>query len=127
MDKIYFKDQLLGIKVTSIPEGSIPTTDGDAPLQLVTLKHPAGAKLVPHLHKDVTHTTGAAETCFVVKKGEINIDVYTSEKEFATKINLKEGDVFITLNGSGHGIEILEDSEILEIKNGPYIEDKILI
>ncbi len=41
-------------------------------------------------------------------------------------IVLKVGDVFILQNG-GHGFHFLEDSEFIEVKNGPKAESKILI
>ena len=117
----------MGIKITKLPKGSSPTTKEDASLQLVTLKHPSGTNLVPHLHKNLFHVTGPAETCFVVKKGKVSIDLYSPDKKFLSKVLLTEGEIFITMNGSGHGISFLKDSEILEIKNGPFIEDKVLI
>lgn len=127
MDKIFYNKLLIGIRLKKLPKGSTPTTPADAPLQLVTIKQPKGKYLEAHLHKDVKHKTGSAETCFVVRKGKIKLDLYGPDKKFIKSILLKEGGVFITMNGSGHGIYTLEDSEILEIKNGPFIEDKILI
>lgn len=127
MQKIYDGKLLMGIVINKFPFGSIPTTDTDASLQLVTLKHPKDTNLAPHLHKNLFHVTGSAETCFVVKKGSIIIDLYSPDKKYLRKISLSEGDIFITANGSGHGISFLTDSEILEIKNGPFREDKVLI
>lgn len=117
----------MGIKISKISSGSIPITDWDFPIQLVTLKHPKGTLLKAHLHKRRLRKTYISETCFVIRKGKIILNLYTLKKIFFKKIILKEGQIFITTNGSGHSIKMLEDSEVLEIKNGPFMEDKILI
>lgn len=127
MEKFIHKNILLGIKVTTFSSGSVPVTGGKEPLQLVTLKHPKKTKLVNHLHTPKKRTVKFAETCFIVKKGKIKLLLYSADKEFVTDIILRTGDIFLTFNGSGHGVEFLMGSEVAEIKNGPFIEDKILI
>lgn len=117
----------MGIKISRIPQGSTPATDPRLPLQLVTLKHPKGALLQAHLHKKRHLYSNISETCFVIKKGRIRLNLYSPKKKFFKYIILKEGEIFISANGSGHSIKMLVDAEILEIKNGPFEEDKILI
>lgn len=117
----------MGIKISRLPLGSIPATDPRLPLQVVTLKHPKGVLLQAHLHKKRPISASISETCFVVRKGKIRLDLYSPEKSFIKFIILKEGQVFISTNGSGHSIKMLDDVEVLEIKNGPFEEDKILI
>jgi hypothetical protein len=58
-----------------------------------------------------------------VLEGKARIDLYSDEKEFIKSIILREKEAFLTISG-GHGFEILEDCTILELKNGPFIEDK---
>lgn len=118
----------MGILLNSIPNGSVPTTAGNEPLQLVTLKHPKGEYLVPHKHAPKKRSTIFCETCFIVRKGKIKLDLYEpKENKLFKSVILNQGDIFITMNGSGHGVYMLEDSEVLEVKNGPFKEDKILI
>lgn len=128
MEEIFYNNTLMGIKITSIPEGSLPATTSQTPLQVVTLKHPKGTHLVAHKHRPVKKITNFSETCFVVRKGKVKINIYEPENHKLFKsITLKNGEVFITLNGSGHGLIILEDCELFEIKNGPFVDDKIII
>jgi len=43
------------------------------------------------------------------------------DEVFVEELTVKQGDTLILLN-SGHGYEILEDgTQVLEIKNGPYL------
>lgn len=126
MPNIIYKNKLVGILLSSFPKGSIPQTDDREPLQLVTLKHSKGKYLLAHTHRPIKRQTAKLQECLVVKKGRIRIDLYGPDKKMFKKLNLKTGDLFILLNG-GYGIHILEDAEMIELKNGPFIEDKVLI
>ena len=66
------------------------------------------------------------QECIIVKKGKIRVDLYGPDKKMFKKVVLKTGDLLILLNG-GYGIHILEDAEMIELKNGPFVEDKVLI
>lgn len=126
MTKIIHKNKVVGILIKTLNNGSLPQTDGKEPLQLVTLKHPKGKYLVAHCHKPMKRTVNRLQECIIVKKGRIKIDIYSSEKKLIKSITLSNGDCFLLLNG-GYGIHMLENSELIELKNGPFIEDKILI
>jgi len=124
--KIQYKNKLVGVLLKTIPVGSIPHTDSKESLQLVSLKHPKGKYLVAHAHKPIKRTTNNLQECLIVKKGKIKVDLYSSDKKKFKNITLKTGDVFILLNG-GYGIHFLESSELIELKNGPFMEDKVLL
>lgn len=126
MEKIFYKETLIGILITSVENGSIPITDPSEPVQVVTLKHPQGTYLKSHTHSPTPRTTGHLQECLMVKKGLVNIDLYGPDKKLFKTIPLKEGQFFLLTKG-GYGIRIIEDSELIEVKNGPFIEDKVLI
>ncbi|OGN01559.1 MAG: hypothetical protein A3G51_02785 [Candidatus Yanofskybacteria bacterium RIFCSPLOWO2_12_FULL_43_11b] len=126
MSDILYKNKLVAIFLNRLPGGSIPQTEGKEPLQLVTLKHPKGKYLVAHAHKPTKRQTEKMQECLIVKKGKIKADLYGPDKKMFKKVIMKTGDLLLVLNG-GIGIHILEDAEILELKNGPFVEDKILI
>jgi hypothetical protein len=126
MEKIFYKETLIGIRLRKIAKGSIPITDENEPLQLVTLKHPKGAYLKAHRHTPKKRVTQCLQEALIVKKGRVKIDLYGPGDKFFKFIYLKEGETFVLMNG-GYGIHVLKDAEILEFKNGPYVEDKVLI
>lgn len=126
MEKIFYKKTLVGILISTIPDGSIPATDEKEPLQLVTLKHRKGAYLKAHTHIPKKRTTSGLQECLIVKKGKLKLDLYGPDKKLFKNISLNQGEVFVLTKG-GYGIHILEDSELIEVKNGPFLEDKILI
>ena len=45
------------------------------------------------------------------------------KKKYLKSKILKKGDVILLING-GHGFEMLEKTEMIEIKQGPYSNDK---
>ena len=116
----------MAVKFTKIHKGSNPLTDPNQPLQLVTLKHPRGSYLKAHMHKPQKRITRSLQECLIVKKGKIRLDLYSPTKILFKNTYLIEGQALILLTG-GYGIHLVEDSELFEIKNGPFIVDKILI
>lgn len=104
----------------------MPITDPDESLQLVIHKRSAGEYTKAHIHAPKKRITKKLHECLVVIKGKIKVDFYTPDKKYFKSIYLSAGEAIIFMNG-GHGVHILKDSEIIEIKNGPFIEDKIFI
>ena len=47
------------------------------------------------------------------------MDYYDDNKNYLESKILNQGDVILLAYG-GHGFEMLEDSEIIEVKQGPY-------
>lgn len=126
MEKYYYKKTLIGIKIISFPKGSIPQTDPQGPLGVLTFKHPRGSHFPAHVHKPIKRITHRLQEGFIVKKGRIKINLYGPDKVFFKAVNLKAGELFLTVNG-GHEVTVLKDCEIFEIKNGPYKPDKVFI
>ena len=91
--------------------------------QLGYMKRPAGYRIQPHVHLQVERKSTLTQEVLFVKKGRVrvnfydNVDTKIAEREIAT------GDV-ILLSEGGHGFEMLEETELIEVKQGPYLEDK---
>lgn len=126
MEKIIYKNKLLGFRLRFIPKGSTPITEGAEPLQVVTLNHPKGAYLKAHMHAPRKRETATLQECLIVKKGRVKLDLYGVDKNFFKYIYLSAGEMFLLMNG-GIGIHVINDAEMIEVKNGPFKEDKILI
>lgn len=134
MERIFYKKILVGIRVKKLANGSVPITDPKEFVQVVGLKHPKGTYLKAHAHKARRRITTRLQEGLIVRKGKIKIDLYLPFEALAKKgapkkfktVTLKEGEMFLLLNG-GYGIHVLEDAELFEFKNGPFIEDKVLL
>lgn len=126
MEKIIHGNNLIAIRIKKIKNGIVPLTDPNEPLQIVTHKRSSGEYTKAHIHAPKTRTTEKLQECLVVMRGKIKIDFYTPDKKYFKSIYLSSGEAIIFIDG-GHGVHILKDSEFIEIKNGPFIEDKIFI
>ncbi|MBU1086387.1 MAG: hypothetical protein KKD05_02595 [Candidatus Omnitrophica bacterium] len=94
----------------------------DYSLQLGSMKRPKGYKILPHIHNPIDRKTVGTQEVLFVKKGKICIDFYSFEQVFLENRQLSAGDI-ILLVGAGHGIEVIEEAVIVEVKNGPYVKD----
>ena len=87
--------------------------------------YPKGGEVKRHRHRALErHLVGTSEV-LVVRSGKCEIDVYTEEGELVATRQLCAGDVMLMIGG-GHGFRMLEETVLLEIKQGPYtgLEEK---
>lgn len=126
MKKYYYKKTLIGIRISKFLKGSVPQTDADEPVGILTFNHPKGSHFPAHTHQPIKRTTSHLEECFVIKKGKLKIRLYGPDKRYFKTIFLKSGEAFLTVGG-GHEITVLENCEMFEVKNGPYKNDKAFI
>lgn len=100
-------------------------TPPDFSQQVGLLRHQKGYLIKPHTHKLIKRKIEITQEVLHIKKGSIKVYLYDEKGRAVESRILKKGDT-ILLAGGGHGIDILEDSLILEIKQGPYagIDDK---
>jgi mannose-6-phosphate isomerase-like protein (cupin superfamily) len=53
----------------------------------------------------------------------MKVNFYDEDDAYFTSRELKTGDVILLASG-GHGFEFLEETELIEVKQGPYAGDK---
>jgi len=94
-------------------------TPNDFSQQLAFMKHPEGKIIEPHVHNSVQRQVHFTKEVLFIRKGKIRVDFYTHEQIYVLSVILKTGDV-ILLSEGGHGFEILEETEMIEVKQGPY-------
>jgi mannose-6-phosphate isomerase-like protein (cupin superfamily) len=87
--------------------------------QLAFMKHPAGKKIAPHVHNLVHRQVLYTQEVLFIQKGRLRVNFYSSKREYLESRILAKGDV-ILLCGGGHSFEMLEDTSMIEIKQGPY-------
>ncbi len=90
-------------------------------VQVGTWGYESGKELLAHSHNEVSREVLWTQEVLYIKKGQIRAEIYNTKDEKVTELVAGEGDVLILLMG-GHGYHILEDgTQVLEIKNGPYV------
>lgn len=98
-------------------------TDGSFSQQLAFMKHPTGKLIQSHVHNKVKREVIYTQEVLFIRKGKIRVDFFKNNYEYLESYILKTGDV-ILLSSGGHGFEILEETEMIEVKQGPYSGDK---
>ncbi len=90
-------------------------------IQVGSWGYDSGKELLAHTHNEVTREVLWTQEVLYIRKGSIQANVYNTSEEKVAELIASEGDVLILLRG-GHGYHILEDgTQVLEIKNGPYV------
>lgn len=91
--------------------------------QLAYMQHPVGKQILPHVHNEVAREVLLTQEVLVIRKGKIRVDFYDEERRYLESRILVGGDT-ILLAAGGHGFEVLEELEMIEIKQGPYAGDR---
>jgi hypothetical protein len=77
--------------------------------------------LLAHSHNEVSRTVLWTQEVLYVRKGRLLAEIFDANDKKVAQVQVTAGDILVLLRG-GHGYEILEDgTEVLEIKNGPYV------
>lgn len=91
--------------------------------QLAVMCHPKGHKIQAHMHKPLPRQVKYTQETLFIKKGEVKVDFYDDNKRYLDSRCLKTGDVILLVSG-GHAFEMLDDTEMIEVKQGPYAKDE---
>jgi hypothetical protein len=90
--------------------------------QLAYMNRPAGYVIPPHVHNPVHRDVEFTKEVLFIRSGKVRVDFYDDDQNYLESSILLSGDVILLAFG-GHGFEILEPSEIIEVKQGPYAGD----
>ncbi|MBM9547002.1 hypothetical protein JWG40_08235 [Leptospira sp. 201903074] len=87
--------------------------------QLAYMNRPKDYLIQPHVHNPVTRSVEYTKEVLFIKSGRVRIDFFTDEQVYVESRILEQGDVVLLAYG-GHGFCMLEDTEMIEVKQGPY-------
>ncbi len=93
--------------------------------QLGYMNRPLGYVIPPHVHNPVAREVQFTKEVLIIRSGKVRVDFYDDDQNYLESRILNQGDIVLLAFG-GHGFEMLEASEIVEVKQGPYAgeEDK---
>jgi quercetin dioxygenase-like cupin family protein len=119
---------LLGLIVRRgfVPAGIQFLTPDDYPQQIAGMTHSKGHRIPAHTHNPVHREIETTMETILVRSGRLRVDFYLDDRSYVESRILEAGDV-VLLAAGGHGFECLEETDMLEIKQGPYAgsQDKI--
>jgi hypothetical protein len=107
------------LRTTYQAEGIQFFTPNDFSQQLAYMNRPEGYVIAPHVHNAVPREVQFTKEVLFIKSGKVRIDFYDDDQNYLESRILTPGDVILLAFG-GHGFEMLEASEIIEVKQGPY-------
>lgn len=87
--------------------------------QLGYIVYGKGGVIKAHFHKEAHRKITYTQEVLFIRKGKLTINFYTTGKKFITSRELSAGDIIFLCSG-GHGFKMTEDTEIIEVKQGPY-------
>ena len=126
MDKEAYEEIKHNGKVIAIILRSNYTSDNvvffspsDFSQQLGYLPHKKGSIIKAHFHKEIHRKITFTQEVLLIRKGKVIVNFYTIDKKYIASRELNEGDIIFLCSG-GHGFKMLEDTEMIEVKQGPY-------
>jgi hypothetical protein len=90
--------------------------------QLACMSYLAGKVIPAHTHNLVRREVLYTQETLFIRKGKVRVDFYTQQREYHMSRILGAGDVILLIRG-GHGFEVLEELNMVEVKQGPYAGD----
>ena len=115
------KDRLIAIIIKNNYkcEGVDFITPNEYSQQLAYMHHPAGKTIGAHVHNLVHRNVVLTQEVLFIKKGKLRVDFYDDYQDYLESQILEAGDVILLTSG-GHGFKVLEEVEMIEVKQGPY-------
>jgi hypothetical protein len=113
------------IRSSYSPDRTTFLTPPDFKQQLGFIAYGKGAEIGRHVHRPLErHLVGTSEV-LLVREGRCLVDIYDNDRQLVATRELSRGDLVLLVAG-GHGFRMLEDTVLLEVKQGPYtgIEEK---
>ena len=121
LEQINHKDKILAIiiKANYHKDGISFFTPDSFSQQLGYMNRPEGYLIPPHVHNVVERKVELTQEVLYVKSGKVRVDFYDDDKKYLESRIVTTGDVILLAHG-GHGFKMLEQSEMIEVKQGPF-------
>tara|TARA_B100001996_G_scaffold375572_1_gene355696 strand:- start:799 stop:1191 length:393 start_codon:yes stop_codon:yes gene_type:complete len=96
-------------------------TDDSSEFQLGTFNLEKDTVIERHYHQKQERKIYSTNEVLVLQKGKMTITIYDLDLNIVEEATLESGDMVALFDG-GHEIKVEEDSNFIEVKQGPYIE-----
>ena len=100
-------------------EGIDFITPNEYSQQVAYMHHPTGKKIDAHVHNLIHRNVLMTQEVLFIKKGILRVDFYDEYEDYLESRDLYAGDAILLVSG-GHGFRVLEEVEMIEVKQGPY-------
>ena len=107
------------IRNNYVCEGVDFITPSEYSQQVAYMHHSEGKVIDAHIHNLVHRNVVLTQEVLFVKKGILRVDFYDEYEDYLESRDLYAGDIILLVSG-GHGFTVLEEVEMIEVKQGPY-------
>ena len=104
-------------------EGVDFITPSEYSQQVAYMHHPIGKIIDAHVHNLVHRNVVLTQEVLIIKKGILRVDFYDEYEDYLESRNLYAGDIILLVSG-GHGFKVIDEVEMIEVKQGPYSGDQ---
>lgn len=87
--------------------------------QVAYMHHPKGKIIDAHVHNLVHRNVVVTQEVLLIKQGILRVDFYDEYEDYLESRDLYAGDIILLVSG-GHGFQVLEELEMVEVKQDPY-------
>ncbi len=94
-------------------------TDNSSGMQVGVSNYSKGDEVKAHSHVEKEKMVRHAQECIVVQEGKMALFLFDRKQNFIAQTVLEAGDVTFQAAG-GHAFKVLENTKIIEIKQGPF-------
>ena len=124
VEEIRISGKLIALIIQSdaLKEGVEFFTSSEMEQQAAKMKYKSGYSILPHTHNEVKREIRTTSEVLVIIKGKLRVDFYNLNQYFESRI-VKSGDLVLLFGGS-HGFKVIEDIEMIEVKQGPFLGEK---
>ena len=121
IEEVRKKDRLLAMIIRNdyVCHGVDFITPNEYSQQVAYMHHPTGKIIDAHIHNLVHRNVVMTPEVLFIKKGILRVDFYDEYEDYLESRNLHAGDIILLVSG-GHGFRVLEEVEMIEVKQGPY-------
>ena len=94
-------------------------TDKNATQQFGYMNHKKDHIILPHRHNKRQSKILLTTEVIIILKGMLRVDFYSDKEKYLFSKRLYSNDI-IMLSSGGHGFKVLKDTQMIEVKQGPY-------
>ena len=124
-EQIKHNDRIIAIilRANEHSDGISFFTPGNFSQQLGYMNRPKDYVIPPHVHNPVERKVDMTQEVLIVRSGKMRVDFYDDNRIYLESRILQTGDIILLAHG-GHGFKMLEPTEMVEVKQGPYCGDQ---
>ena len=94
-------------------------TDKNSTQQFGYMNHKKNHVILPHRHNKRQSKILLTTEVIIILKGMLRVDFYNDKEKYLFSKKLYSNDI-IMLSSGGHGFKVLKDTQMIEVKQGPY-------